>query len=62
MSTTDEFAKHEVLHTASIVMNLFNRELIEHPVVIHDKELNDLATEVFEALYNFYNTCGGKFL
>jgi hypothetical protein len=52
----DEFHAHEVLHVASLIADLFDREVVEHPwTKIHvQKE----AEAVMTALGRFYQQVG----
>ena len=62
MPQHDEFAKHEVLHMASFFQDAFNQHLREHHVVEADEELDKEAEKVSQALHDFYQLCGQKFL
>ena len=58
------YSRHEVLHTASVVMEMFETHLLNHVVVVYgdDQELRDAAQKTFSALFDFYQLCGRKFL
>ncbi len=57
------FGRHEALHTASLVLDMFDRHVLNHPAVEHaDEQLRAQAEITLEALYDFYNLCGEKFL
>ncbi len=55
--------RHELLHTASIVMRMFETHVLEHPAVeFGDDELKAGAERALEALLDFYQLCGSKFI
>ena len=56
------FGRHEALHTASVVMDMFDRHLLSHPAIEYgDEELRAAAQTTFETLFDFYQLCGAKF-
>ena len=61
MPQTDEFGKHEVLHTSSIVMQMFDDYLLSHGAVEADPEIKEAAQRAFDSLFEFYQLCGRKF-
>ena len=48
------FGCHEALHTASIVVNLVDERLCEHPAILANPAWYRLASEAHTALYNLY--------
>lgn len=62
MVATDKFGKHEVVHTASIIMDMFATHLLEHGAVESNDEVNEAAKKVFSQLYDFYQLVGCKWL
>lgn len=62
MAATDEFGKHEVVHTASIMMEMFETHLLEHEAVETTPDVKEAADKVFEELFRFYQLVGAKWL
>lgn len=62
MAATDEFGKHEVLHTASIILEMFETYLLEHEAVETDADVKAAADKVFDELFRFYQLVGAKWL
>ena len=62
MPQTDEFGKHEVIHAASIVMQMFDDYLLNHGAVEADPELKEAAQRAFDGLYDFYRFSSEKWL
>lgn len=62
MAVTDEFGKHEVIHAASIIMEMFETHICEHGAVKDNAEVDEAADKVFDALFDFYQLVGGKWL
>ena len=59
----EPLARHEVTHTASVIMDLFDRNICSHPVVeFGEPEVRDAAGAALDALCDFYQLCGRKFL
>jgi hypothetical protein len=57
------FGRHEAFHTASVVMDIFDRNVLSHPAIEYgDEELRAAAQTVYETLADFYQLCGEKFL
>jgi hypothetical protein len=56
---TDPFAVHEVLHTAHVLSDTFERHIVDHPVVKHRPELKDKADKALEAMLEVYQEVGG---
>lgn len=54
------FGCHEALHTASIVMNLVDERLCEHPAILANPDWYRLASEAHTALYNLYQAIGAR--
>ena len=55
--------RHEVLHTASVIMDMFDRNISEHPAVeFGDEDLKNAAQRAFDGLFDFYQLCGSKFI
>ena len=61
MPQTDAFGKHEVVHTASILMSLFDDYLLGHGAVEADEEVKAAAQKAFDGLYDFYQLCPRRF-
>lgn len=57
---TDEFAKHEVLHTAHIIESMWCDFVLEHEAVAADPDLKAEAVRIAEAIAAFYQAVGGK--
>jgi mannitol-1-phosphate/altronate dehydrogenase len=62
MSVADEFSKHEVVDRAHVCQEMFNLMVAEHSLVEKDPELAEEAAKVTEALGNFYQYVGNKFI
>ena len=62
MVEVDEFDKHEVLHTASIISTLFDREISDHLATKSNEHVRLKAAEISEALGEFYQLCGREFI
>jgi hypothetical protein len=58
----DEFARHEVLHTAGITIEFWEQNIGDHPVVKADPQLQKEAMAITDAIIGFYQLCGAKFL
>jgi hypothetical protein len=57
------FGRHEAYHTASLVLDIFDRNVLSHPAIEYgDDELRAAAQTVYETLADFYQLCGEKFL
>lgn len=57
---SDEFAKHEVLHTAHIIESMWCDFVLEHPATVADPDLRAEAVRIAEAIGAFYVAVGGK--
>ena len=56
------FGRHEVLHTASLAMDFFDRNVLSHPAVESgDADIAQAAQKTFDALFDFYQLCGARF-
>ena len=62
MPQTDDFGKHEVLHTASIIMSMWEDFILEHEATKVAPEVSAAAQTAFEAIHDFYQACGREFL
>ena len=58
----DDFSKHEVLHTTSMLNTIFDDWITTHPFVQSDDEIRLAAGEIVEKLGNFYQLVGRKTL
>lgn len=56
------FSCHEALHTTSVVMDMLDSHVCDHPSVLADPEWYRLASEASTALYNLYQAIGAKHL
>ena len=57
----DEFSRHEVIHTAHLLNDAFDRWILQHRAVLSDPVLARAAETVGEALGDFYQTVGNRF-
>ena len=55
----DEFHYHEMLDRLSVVMNLVDDALVQHPVAKLDKDIQRLIDEANEKLSEAYQLTGG---
>lgn len=62
MTSTDEFGKHEVIHTSSIIMEMFEEYICDHDAVKENAEVDEAADKVFSALFDFYQLVGATWL
>ena len=51
-------AKHEVLHTASLMMEFWETHVAGHHVVSSHPALRDEADRVLDAIVRFHRLCG----
>lgn len=51
-------AKHEVLHTAGLMMEFWETHVAGHHVVSGHPSLREEADRVFEAIVRFHKLCG----
>jgi hypothetical protein len=56
--TSTSFGFHEAVHTASIVLDLVDEQLLHHPAIAGDSEWFRLASRASEALFNLYQSMG----
>ena len=56
----DEFHYHEAMHTTSVLMNVLDGEVGEHPAVLQDPKLTALAEKAVSAMYALYNAIAFK--
>lgn len=54
----DDFHRHEVLHTASVIADMFERHIVEHIYTQAEPALKDEAERVAQALHDFYQLVG----
>lgn len=52
----------EILHTVSIVQEMFDTYVASRDEVSYDEEMRKAAEEVSDTLYSFYTLCGHKWL
>jgi hypothetical protein len=52
------FGFHEAVHTASIVLDLVDDQLLHHPAIAGNDEWFRLAARASEALFNLYQAMG----
>lgn len=63
MKHPDEFSLHEVLHVTSLIINLWDREVVKHTAVKtlkakKNKEVKDLVEKIGDDLAEFYQLIG----
>ncbi len=56
--TSSSFGFHEAVHTASIVLDLVDDQLLHHPAIAGNSEWFRLAARASEALFNLYQSMG----
>ena len=54
----DKFHYHEALDRASIVVDIFDDHVLQHPVVQKHKKLKKKATKLVYAMADFYQLLG----
>lgn len=54
----DAFNRHEVLHTASVIADMFDRHIEQHRYTASEPELAEAAAEIGERLSAFYQLVG----
>lgn len=54
------FGFHEALHTASIVMEMFDQYVLEHPSIVSDPVLYLNTARAFDALFEVYQNLGAR--
>lgn len=52
------FGFHEATHTASIILDLVDEQLLHHPAIAGNSEWFRLASKASEALFNLYQSMG----
>jgi hypothetical protein len=57
-SAIGEFAMHEILHTAYVVMDTFEHHILEREDVAEHPELAHAAEVVHQAMFDFYQLVG----
>ena len=60
--TPGTFGCHEAMHTASIMLDMTDDQLLQHPAILADPNFYRLAGEVHEALFALYQAIGEKHL
>lgn len=55
---TDQFSRHEALHTASIMMDMVEAHIIDHPALFYDER--ELADKAHQALFDLYQLIGSR--
>lgn len=58
MAETSEFDQHEVLHTASLLMDAWNRWVTDTPLLKEREDLRQKAEVIADLMYDFYNSVG----
>ncbi len=56
MSPTDSYGKHEVVHTASIIVDMISDHILDHGAVEVNPKWKALADAAFEAAWKLYQT------
>ncbi|MGM4982353.1 MULTISPECIES: hypothetical protein [Rhizobium] len=56
------FGCHEAMHTTSLMLDMTDDHLLQHPAIVADPEFYRLAGEVHEALFALYQAIGEKHL
>ncbi|ENN87489.1 hypothetical protein RHSP_28830 [Rhizobium freirei PRF 81] len=56
------FGCHEAMHTTSIMLDMTDDHLLQHPAILADPDFYRLAGEVHEALFALYQAIGEKHL
>jgi hypothetical protein len=55
-----EFHYHEALDRSSVVLDMVDRHLIQHPVCKLDKEVSKLIEEAADKLFEAYQLIGDR--
>lgn len=58
----DTFARHEVYDRASLILELWDDKIVEHPVVEQDPELAAMAKAAEDAMSDFYQRAAQKLM
>ena len=56
----DAFHRHEALHTAHIVAEMFDSYIADHPFVGADPELKEAASRLSAGLHGLYQAIASK--
>ncbi len=56
------FGCHEAVHTTSLMLDMTDDQLLQHPAILADPNFYRLAGEVHEALFALYQAIGEKHL
>lgn len=56
------FGCHEAMHTTSLMLDMTDDHLLQHPAIVADPDFYRLAGEVHEALFALYQAIGEKHL
>ena len=56
------FGCHEAMHTTSLMLDMTDDHLLQHPAILGDPEFYRLAGEVHEAFFALYQAIGEKHL
>lgn len=49
---------HEAFHMTSVVNDIFERNVLSHPVIISNKELFRDASEIYDKIFDLYHKLG----
>lgn len=56
------FGCHEALHTSYVMMDTFEKHVVEHPAIIRDKKWFRKAAKIHYKMLGLYSTIGKKHL
>ncbi|AVA22980.1 hypothetical protein ACXHXG_12635 [Rhizobium sp. LEGMi198b] len=56
------FGCHEAMHTTSLMLDMTDDHLLQHPAILANPEFYRLAGDVHEALFALYQAIGEKHL
>jgi hypothetical protein len=62
MSKFDEYSYHEALDRTSVIMNIIDDNLSNHPVVLDNEDVRELIDKAQEELAKAYQLLGEKSL
>lgn len=54
----NKLQKHEVLHVSSIILDMIDNHLLQHPAIENNPLWKKLAGETFDAAYKLYQQIG----
>lgn len=54
----NDYGRHEALHTASVIAEMVETHLINHPEIEKVPEWEDLAEKAHQALFDLYQAIG----